>query len=423
VIRFSPVKRPVAPLVASTVELVNTLNAWHPFSRNAVGGAIAFGCGWPTSELPLHAVGFSALRLAGAARRGHIRGPTGQAALGVASLSWLALAGIYRRQLASKALLDRAVREAVGETPDIVGAPSRVSPRPRRPLMAQRRCYVSSEATFAYGEAGRHNMLDVWRRRDLPDDARAPVILQVPGGGWMTGGRRGQAYPLLTRLAEAGWVCVPMGYRLSPRHPWPAHILDVKLALAWVKANIARYGGDPDFVAITGGSAGGHLASLAALTPDDKSLQPGYEDVDLAVAAAVPLYGRYDWVSTEGPGRRELVSLVGRYIVQQRIADAPEVFRAASPLWRVCSDAPPFFVLHGDNDTVIPVEEARAFVDALRAVSHSPVAYAELPGAQHGFDFFNTLHARNCAQAVHGFLDAVYAANGQHKRVAESYAH
>jgi acetyl esterase/lipase len=423
VIRFSPVKRPVAPLVASTVELVNTLNAWHPFSRNAVGGAIAFGCGWPTSELPLHAVGLSALRLAGAARRGHIRGPTGRAALGVASLSWLALAGIYRRQLASKALLDRAVREAVGETPDIVGAPSRLSPRPRRPLMAQRRCYVSSEATFAYGEAGRHNMLDVWRRRDLPDDARAPVILQVPGGGWMTGGRRGQAYPLLTRLAEAGWVCVPMGYRLSPRHPWPAHILDVKLALAWVKANIARYGGDPDFVAITGGSAGGHLASLAALTPDDKSLQPGYEDVDLAVAAAVPLYGRYDWVSTEGPGRRELVSLVGRYIVQQRIADAPEVFRAASPLWRVCSDAPPFFVLHGDNDTVIPVEEARAFVDALRAVSHSPVAYAELPGAQHGFDFFNTLHARNCAQAVHGFLDAVYAANGQHKRVAESYAH
>jgi acetyl esterase/lipase len=423
VIRSSPVRAPVAPLVASTVELVNALNAWNPFSRNAVGGLIAFGCGWPTSELPVHAVGLSALRLARAARRGHIRGCTGRAALGVAGLSWLALAGIYRRQLTSKALLDKAVREAVGQTPDIVSAPSRVSPRPRRPLMAQRGRYVSSEATFAYGKAGRYNMLDVWRRRDLPDDACAPVILQVPGGGWMTGGRRGQAYPLLTRLAEAGWVCVPMGYRLSPRHPWPAHILDVKLALAWVKANIARYGGDPDFVAITGGSAGGHLASLAALTPDDKSLQPGYEDVDLTVAAAIPLYGRYDWVSTEGPGRRELVSLVGRYIVQQRIADAPDVFRAASPLWRVCSDAPPFFVLHGDSDTVIPVEEARAFVDALRAVSRSPVAYAELPGAQHGFDFFNTVHARNCARAVHGFLDAVYAANGQHKRVAESYAH
>jgi acetyl esterase/lipase len=214
-----------------------------------------------------------------------------------------------------------------------------------------------------------------------------------------------------------------MGYRLSPRHPWPAHILDVKLALAWVKANIARHGGDPDFVAVTGGSAGGHLAALAALTADDKSLQPGFEDVDLTVAAAVPMYGRYDWVSTEGPGRRELVAILGRYIVQQRIADAPEVFSAASPLWRVGSDAPPFFVLHGENDTVIPVEEARAFVDALRAVSHSPVAYAELPGAQHGFDSFNSVRARNCAQAVHGFLDTVYAANHQHKRGAQSHAH
>jgi acetyl esterase/lipase len=423
VIRSSPVRTPVAPLVASTVELVNTLNAWHPFSRSTVGGLVAFGCGWPTSELPAHAVGLSALRLARAARRGQIRGRTGRAALCVAGFSWLALGGIYRRQLQSKALLDRAVRESVGRRPDTVCAPSRVSPRRRRPLMAQRRCYVSSEATFAYGEAGRYNMLDVWRRRDLPDDARAPVILQVPGGGWVSGGRRGQAYPLLTRLAGSGWVCVSMGYRVSPRHPWPAHILDVKLALAWVKANIARYGGDPDFVAITGGSAGGHLAALAALTPDDKSLQPGFEDVDLTVTAAVPLYGRYDWVSTEGPGRKGLVSLLERYIVQQRIADAPQVFRAASPLWRVCSDAPPFFVLHGDNDTVIPVEEARAFVDALRAVSHSPVAYAELPSAQHGFDVFNSAHARNCAQAVHGFLDAVYATNHQRKRVAENHAH
>ena len=67
-------------------------------------------------------------------------------------------------------------------------------------------------------------------------------------------------------MAERGWICVSMAYRVSPRNTWPAHIVDVKRALAWVKENIADYGGDPDFVAITGGSAGGHLTALAALT-------------------------------------------------------------------------------------------------------------------------------------------------------------
>ncbi|OOK65057.1 alpha/beta hydrolase fold family protein [Mycobacterium kansasii] len=61
---------------------------------------------------------------------------------------------------------------------------------------------------------------------------------------------------------------------VSPLHTWPAHIVDVKRALAWVKENIAAYGGDPDFVAISGGSAGGHLSALAALTPNEPRFQP-----------------------------------------------------------------------------------------------------------------------------------------------------
>lgn len=176
-----------------------------------------------------------------------------------------------------------------------------------------------------------------------------------------------------------------------------------------MKAHIGEHGGDPDFVAITGGSAGGHLAALAALTSEDKSLQPGFEDDDLRVAAAVPLYGRYDWLSSGGPGRRDFVTFIERYVVQHVIADAPDVFRAASPLFRVRPDSPPFLVVHGEFDTLIPVEEARAFVDALRAVSRSPVAYAELPGAQHAFDILDSRRATNTAAAVHQYLDAVYA--------------
>src|SRR5262249_42762608 len=170
---------------------------------------------------------------------------------------------------------------------------------------APRRRYAEKPNPVFYGPPGRATLADIWRQRDLPRDGKAPVLVQVPGGAWAIGWRRPQAYPLMSHLADRGWICVSLNYRVSPLHTWPDHIVDVKRALAWVKDNIASYGGDPDFVAITGGSAGGHLAALAALTPNDPAFQPGFEDADTSVVAAVPVYGRYDWVSTDGDGRPE----------------------------------------------------------------------------------------------------------------------
>ena len=123
------------------------------------------------------------------------------------------------------------------------------------------------DGDISYGEFGSRNHLDIWRRPDLDRSGRAPVLLQIPGGAWMVGNKRGQAHPLMSHLAELGWICVAINYRLSPRSTWPDHIVDVKRAIAWTKEHIAEYGGDPDWIAITGGSAGGHLSSLAALTP------------------------------------------------------------------------------------------------------------------------------------------------------------
>ncbi len=84
--------------------------------------------------------------------------------------------------------------------------------------------------TVHYGPH-RANLADIWMRPDLPRDGKAPVLLQVPGGAWMIGMRRPQSYPLMSHLAEQGWICVSIGYRISPRHPWPNHIIDVKQAL------------------------------------------------------------------------------------------------------------------------------------------------------------------------------------------------
>jgi acetyl esterase/lipase len=239
------------------------------------------------------------------------------------------------------------------------------------------------------------------------------VLFQVHGGAWVTGSKLGQAYPLLSHLVERGWVCVSLNYRLSPRATWPDQILDVKRAVAWVKQNIHSYGGDPGFVAITGGSAGGHLTALHALTAQDRLWQPGFEDVDTTVAAAVPYYGVYDWTNRDGHADDDVADVLQKHVVKQPFEQAREVYDEASPMSHVRPDAPPFFCLAGTNDTLVPVGQARSFVRRLRAVSTAPVVYAEFPGAQHAFDVFSSNRANASAVAVEQFLGVVY---GKHQR-------
>ena len=82
-------------------------------------------------------------------------------------------------------------------------------------------------------------------------------MIFVPGGAWLHGTRALQGYALMAHLAAQGWVCLSIGYRVSPHHRWPRHINDVKAAVAWARANVDRFGGDRDFVTIAGTSAGG----------------------------------------------------------------------------------------------------------------------------------------------------------------------
>jgi acetyl esterase/lipase len=108
-----------------------------------------------------------------------------------------------------------------------------------------------------------------------------------------------------------------------------------------------------------------------------------------------------------GPG---LLEMLEKTVIKTRESEHPELFRAASPTFRVRPDAPPFFVLHGANDTLVPVETARTFVERLRAVSREPVAYAELPLAQHAFDVLASLRCQATTSAVADFLEGARAA-------------
>jgi acetyl esterase/lipase len=147
------------------------------------------------------------------------------------------------------------------------------------------------------------------------------------------------------------------------------------------------------------------------LTANDPAYQPGFESADTSVAAAVPFYGIYDFTDRGAFGndpeifRRFLEPIV----MKAFLADEPERFEAASPVHHLRADAPPFFAIHGDRDTLAPVEDARAFVDQLREVSESPVLYAEMRGAQHAFEVFPSFRTAKVIEGVERFLSTLWA--------------
>jgi acetyl esterase/lipase len=354
----------------------------------------AFLAGWLSAEFPPHVV-------------------TGHALSGVTPLSKVATGWAAQR---ADRVLTAALQDSLGaQYRDFVHHP--IDDRPVRrggvwhSARGHRR-YAATTSNIAYGPDTRDNLLDIWRHRDVGAGRRAPVLLQIPGGAWTVNGRRPQGYPLMGRMAELGWVCVSIDYSKSPRKAWPAHIVDVKRALVWVRKNIADYGGDPDFIAVTGGSAGGHLASLVALSANDPRLQPGFEDADTSVQAAAPYYGVYDLTDAEKM-HEMMMPFLELFVMKQRYADNPGLYELASPISYVHRDAPPFFVLHGESDSVIPSKQARAFHAALREAGARTVGYAELPNAHHAFDLFATVRSRLAADAVADFLGVVY---GQYLR-------
>jgi acetyl esterase/lipase len=380
---------------AATAGAFNTVNALRPLGWGKIPRALAsFAFGLPTSELPLQLLGAQAVAAVG------LRGSGTRVSRGLTAASWAGLVALELQARQAPAILDGVLSETLGQ--DYRSRVRHPRERPRRDAGLVRtslahRHYTSGSRDISYGPAGHRNQLDFWRRPDLPRDAGAPVLVQIHGGGWMAGDRTVQAYPLMTLMAELGWVCASISYRLSPRATWPAQLDDVKAAIAWVKENVAEHGGDPDFVAVTGGSAGGHLTMLSAL------------ELSRDVRAAVPYYGPPDWTNRARYRYDLLGPALARWVTKRSIEEAPEVFRDASPIDRVHRDAPPFLILQGSHDNLVSAADGRAFAEALRAVSTSPVGYAELPGAWHAFDLFSSTRARATAHAVADFLGVLWA--------------
>ncbi|MFI6603442.1 alpha/beta hydrolase [Nonomuraea sp. NPDC050536] len=351
--------------------------------RTPLLAAISFRLGIVINEVPHVAFYLLLAATLLAFHQGDLDTPGGLATAAVAVLTMAGLTVLFVRGVRAGPVLDAAMADALGESwhGDIADVLA-VRLRRRLPLarillgpIFVRRRDVRRLAGISYGPAGRRNTLDVYHHRTHKPDG--PTLVYFHGGGYFTGRKDKEARPLLYRLASQGWVCFSANYRLRPSATFPDHLIDAKRVIAWVRENGQEYGADPSSISIAGSSSGGHLATLCALTPNHPAFQPGFEHVNTTVTAAISLYGYY-----------------GNYYGQ-----GPE----SSPISYVTQDCPPIFLAHGDHDTYVFVEEARQFADTLRSVSAHPVVYAELPGAQHAFDLFQSFRFTQVVDAIEAF--------------------
>ncbi len=255
---------------------------------------------------------------------------------------------------------------------------------------------VTIETGVVVGTGGGRELLaDVYHPPQ--QEPGKPGVLLIHGGGWAQGDRNQlRGYGIL--LGRRGYVCVACEYRLSGEAKWPAQIHDVKTALRWMRAHAGELGMDPDKIAVSGNSAGGHLSLMVGATPNVPEFEGdgGNAGVDTGVAAVMAIYAPA-LLGAPGVALSDVVAaLLGR--------DASDdVVRAASPLTYARRDFPPTLLIHGGKDELVPDDASLQMYTALRNAG----AMAELhvyAGAPHAFDAIPEF-GRQCAEIMMLFLD------------------
>lgn len=214
-----------------------------------------------------------------------------------------------------------------------------------------------------------------------------PLLLYIHGGAWVGGHTRHAGalanFPaVLASLAAEGFIVASLEYRLAAEAKFPAQLQDAKAALRFLRDHAAKYRIDPTRVGIWGGSAGGHLAAITALTCHDTSLDPAAAK-DVCATAAVIWYGAFDFVSlraTKGVGGERLgASLLGCVDIC-----TSEQLARVSPASYVDAKDPSFLLIHGTDDKVLPVVQTHEF-EALLKAAGVPVQAIYIPGVDHSF--------------------------------------
>jgi len=220
-----------------------------------------------------------------------------------------------------------------------------------------------------------------------------PILIYIHGGGWEAGSKEN---PFTLFLAKQGFAFASINYRLSQQAIFPAQIYDCKAAVRWVRANAGTYHYNADKIGLVGDSAGGHLVALLGTTANDPKLEgdEGNPGVSSAVQAVVDYYGPTDFISLIDqvtPEQRAkldnpVTHLFGGPIWDKEpVADKMDIARLASPVFHITPAASPFFILHGDHDPIVPLQQSVEFNDALQKAGVE-THLAVIKGGGHGFD-------------------------------------
>jgi acetyl esterase/lipase len=226
-----------------------------------------------------------------------------------------------------------------------------------------------------------------------PSDHPVPLVIWVHGGGWSNGDKEDPPHlPLL----QHGYAAASVEYRLTDKATFPAQIYDVKAAVRFLRANAVRFGLDPDRFGAWGESAGGHLVALLGTTSVHGELEgdEGVTGVSSAVQAVCDWFGPtdltqiarqagssdYDHESAESAESRLLGGPLPKNYAKARIAN---------PIAYVAKGAPPFYIMHGNVDEIVPLGQSELLVKALRAVD-TPVKFTIIRGGGHSGEFYFT---------------------------------
>lgn len=215
-----------------------------------------------------------------------------------------------------------------------------------------------------------------------------PVVVFIYGGGWRTG-NKDQGIRHLLPLAQDGYVCASIEYRHSQEALFPAQIEDCKAAIRFLRSRAKDYNINPDKIAVWGMSAGAHLAALLGTTGDVKELEGkgGSPDVSSAVNAVVDWFGPTDFLKMDAAGslipHNPAESPESR-LIGGAIQDNPEKVAKANPITYVSKNDPPFLIMHGDKDQMVPINQSELLVAALKK-AEVKVTFETVRGAGHGF--------------------------------------
>ncbi len=281
------------------------------------------------------------------------------------------------------ALLLAAALASAGDPPQATApAPSPTAglPEPAHPSAG-----VALYRDVEYGRIDdRPLLLDLY----LPQKSRAPVpaVVWVHGGGWAGGTKHPTpAAPLVS----SGYAVASVAYRLSGEAKWPAQIEDCKAAVRWLRARSKDLGIHPGRIGAWGGSAGGHLVALMGTAGDAKDLEgaAGNAAQSSRVQAVCDFFGPTDFLRFDGHGSKLIMGAPDSLIAQLLggpLARNKEKAAQANPVAYVTKDDPPFLIMHGDKDDIVPLDQSEVFHAALKKARVSSELVV-MPGAGHGF--------------------------------------